>query len=407
MVTEHRTVALGLTLAFAAALALGCGKSDKPPAAAAQAPPPTVYVSPVERRDLPIALEAVATLDGYVNAEIRARVRGFLKAQSYKDGGFVKTGDPMFAIESDQYAAVARAARAGVARAKAAQERERVLLERSEGLYKTGMVSQQDLDDARTGVTDSEGRVEAAQADLARADLDLSYTKIRSPIAGVAGVALVRIGNLVGQEGPTLLTTVSQIDPIRVTFALSELDYLKYPDEFKRFDGRDLAWAKRQFARVDSAGTTEDGETGIELLLSDGRSYGHRGVIVSADRQIDPSTGTIALQALFPNPDGLLRPGQYGRVRMPRPDQGRGLLVVPEKALIPVQGSYSIGVVGDDGKVQLRRVEVGPAALGVRAVTKGVKQGERVVVEGVQKIADGAPVKAEPAPPEPTKPEQE
>lgn len=399
MTNLARKIAVAV-LALMGAQAIGCGEKTEA-AKGTPPPPPVVYVVPVEKRDLALTTEAVATLDGYVDAEIRARVRGFLEAQQYKDGSAVKAGQLLFSIESDDYAAIVRAGRAGVARAKAADARNRVLLQRSEGLFSTGMVSQQDIDDARAAVADSEGSVQAAQAALDQAQLDLSYTQIRSPIDGIAGVAQVRIGNLVGQDGPTLLTTVSQIDPLRIVFALSEVDYVKYPDRFKHFAGRDLAWAKRQFAKLDTAGTTEDGDPGVELVLSDGRVYGHRAVIVAADRQIDPSTGTIQLQALVPNPDALLRPGQYGRVRISRADEGRGLLVVPQKALIAVQGNYSIGVVGPDDKVDLRRVDLGPTAPGVRAVLKGVKEGERVVVEGVQKISDGAKVKPQPAPPEP------
>lgn len=384
-----------------------CTQASKTEAAAPPPPPPTVYVAKVERRDLQLTTDAVATLDGYVNAEIRARVRGFLKAQLYKDGAQVKAGALLFAIEGDQYGSAVKVARANVARAKAADARDRVLLQRSEGLSQTGMLSQQDLDDARTGVADSQGRVDGAQAELARAELDLSYTQIRAPISGVAGVALVRIGNLVGQDGPTLLTTVSQLDPMRVSFALSELDFVRHPGRYKNLDGRDLRWAQQQFARLAAAGAGtapapgQDAEPGIELLLADGSSYPHRGVVVAVDRSIDPTTGTITLQALIPNPDGLLRPGQYGRVRVPRGDSGRAALVVPEKALIFMQGSYSLGVVDGSGKVALRKVDVGERALGLREVTSGVNEGETIVVEGVQKISDGAQVRPEPAPPEP------
>jgi membrane fusion protein (multidrug efflux system) len=399
MTLVSRTIAvLTLWLGSAVSSCTGAGKTE---AKAPAPPPPTVYVAQVERRDLQLTSESVATLDGYVNAEIRARVKGFLKAQLYKDGAFVKRGQPLFTIEEGEYAAAVKGARAGVARARAADARNRVLLERSEGLFQTGMLSQQDLDDARTGLADTQGSVEAAEAELASAALDLSYTKINAPVEGVAGVANVRIGNLVGQDGPTLLTTVSQLDPLRVSFALSEIDFVKYPDRLKRFDERDLAWARRQFAKLDADGVTEDGDAGVELLLSDGRVHGHRGVIVAADRQIDPTSGTIRLQALFPNPDNVLRPGQYGRVRMARGDEGRAQLVVPEQALILVQGSYSLGVVNADNKVELRRIEIGPAVAGLRAVKSGVTEGERVVVEGVQKISDGAPVRPEPLPPAP------
>jgi len=239
------SIKAGLSIFLFGALSAASGCEPASKTGAAPPPPvPTVYVATVERRDLNLTTEAVATLDGYVNAEIRARVRGFLKAQSYKDGSAVKAGDPLFSIEADQYAANVRVARANVARAKAAGGRDRTLLERSEGLSQTGMLSQQDLDDARTGVADSTGRVDGAEAELAQAQLDLSYTQIRSPISGVAGVASVRVGNLVGQDGPTLLTTVSQLDPMRVSFALSELDYVRFPNRYKGFEGRDLAWAQ-------------------------------------------------------------------------------------------------------------------------------------------------------------------
>jgi len=379
----------------------GCAPPSKGEAAAPAPPPPIVYVEKVDRRDLDLTNEAVATLDGYVNAEIRARVRGFLKSQSYKDGAQIKAGDALFAIEADQYSAAVAVARANLARAKAADARDRGALQRSEGLSQTGMLSQQDLDDARTGVADSTGRVEGARAELAQAELNLSYTRIRSPISGVAGVAQVRIGNLVGQDGPTLLTTVSQLDPMRVTFALSELDFVRFPDRYKRLDGRDLKWAQRQFATLGKDGKTEDGDSGIALLLADGNPYPHRGLAVAIDRQINASTGTITLQALVPNPDGLLRPGQYGRVRIPRPDEGKNVVVVPEKALIFTQGSYSVGVVEDGNKIALRRVELGAHGHGVREVKTGVRDGETIVVEGIQKISEGAVVRPEPAPPEP------
>jgi membrane fusion protein (multidrug efflux system) len=378
-----------LTLVLAA-----CGEAKKPPAP----PPPTVYVAPVVRRDVPLYVEAVGALDGYDNAEIRARVRGFLRTQGYKDGSFVKSGQALFTIESTEYVVAASAARAALTRAKVTQAHNRVQFERDQGLFKSGMVSQQDLDNAAANLADAEGQVQAADAQVQQADLNLSYTQIRAPLDGVAGLALVRVGNLVGQDGPTLLTTVSQIDPIRVNFPISEVDFVRYPDRFKQLDARDLAWAKRQFSRLAKEGKTESGDPGLEIVLSDGDVYAHRGVIVSTNRQIDPTTGTIQIQALVPNPDSNLRPGQYGRIRIRRPDAGHDVLVVPEKALIPVQGTFSVGVVGPDDKVQLRRVDVGPSAQGVRIVEKGVAEGERIVVEGVQKITDGAPVVPKPAP---------
>jgi membrane fusion protein (multidrug efflux system) len=260
------------------------------------------------------------------------------------------------------------------------------------------MISQQDLDNATASLADTEAQISAGEAALETARLNLSYTQIRSPIDGVAGLALVRVGNLVGQDGPTLLTTVSQTDPIRINFPMSEVDYVRYPERFRHLETRDLAWAKKQIASLESGGTAEGGDPGVELVLADGSVYPHRGVIVTANRQIDATTGTIQVQALIGNGDGFLRPGQYGRVRVRRTDSGHDELVVPEKALIAVQGTYSVAVVGPDNKVQLHKVELGPAATGLQIVTKGVSEGDRIVVEGVQKVSDGALVDPKPVP---------
>jgi membrane fusion protein (multidrug efflux system) len=389
---KSKTLVAALLLAASA-----CGESKKAP----PPPPPTVYVGSVVRRDVPLFVEAVGALDGYDNADIRARVRGYLRSQGYKDGSFVRSGQLLFTIESTEYVAAQGSARAALTRARVNQAHNRVQLDREQGLLKSGMVSQQDVDNVAASVADADGQVQAAESQLQQADLNLSYTQIHAPLDGVAGLALVRVGNLVGQDGPTLLTTVSQMDPIRVNFPMSEVDFVKDPDRFKQLDVRDLAWAKKQFARLEAGGKTEAGDSGIEVVLSDGSLYGHRGVIVTTNRQIDPGTGTIQIQALLPNPDGRLRPGEYARVRIASTAAGRAVLVVPEKSLIPLQGTYSVGVVGPDDKVQLRRVEVGPSVQGLRVVLSGVAEGERIVVEGVQKIADGAPVvpKAAPEPP--------
>jgi membrane fusion protein (multidrug efflux system) len=373
-----------------------CAEAKKPP----PPPPPAVLFTAVARRNVPIFIESVATLDGYVNADIRARVRGYLRTQDYKDGAEIKAGQLLFTIEATEYAAAVQSAKAAVSRAQVAQSRNRTQSERYQGLFKTGMVSQQDLDNVVASVGDADGQVQAAQAQLQQAALNLSYTQMRSPIDGVAGLALVRVGNLVGQDQPTLLTTVSEIDPVRVNFPVSEIDYVKNPDSFKKLDGRDLAWVKKEFPRLESTGVTDAGDPGIDVVLSDGSVYAHKGIIVSVDRQIDASTGTIQIQALVPNPDGALRPGQYGRVRIRRQDAGRDVIAIPEKALISVQGSYSVAVVGPDNKVQLRRVEVGPSVSGLRVLEKGVAEGDHVVVDGVQKVSDGAPVDPHPAPPE-------
>jgi membrane fusion protein (multidrug efflux system) len=389
-----------LAAALLTLVAASCAEKKAPPG---PPPPPMVYVAPVVRRDLPLYVESVSALDGYDNADIRARVRGYLRTQTYKDGARVKAGDPLFTIEATEYAASVSSAKAALERAKVARDRNRIQVERDQGLLKTGMISQQDLDNATASLADTEAQINAAQAALETASLNLSYTQIRSPIEGVAGLALVRVGNLVGQDGPTLLTTVSQTDPIRINFSLSEVDYVRHPERFAHLEKRDLAWAKKQIAALEGNGTAEGGDPGVELVLADGSVYPHRGVIVTVNRQIDATTGTIQVQALAPNPDGLLRPGQYARARIRRTEAGHDELVVPERALISVQGTFSVAVVGPDSKVQLRKVELGAAAKGMQIITKGVAEGDKVVVDGVQKVTDGATVDARPLPVETAK----
>jgi membrane fusion protein (multidrug efflux system) len=395
-----------MTLAGAAclgaALAAGCGGTGaKPPAP----PPPTVIVGTIVQRDVPLFQESVGTVAGYVDAEIRARVRGFLEKQLYKDGGKITEGQLLFTIEPTEPEAALEAAKANLARAQTGQLHNKAQLERKQGLSKSKVVSEQELEDAVASARDSDNQVEAARAQVRQAELNLSFTKIRSPLTGVAGLALVRPGNLVGQDGPTLLTTVSQIDPVRVNFPLGEVDYVKSANLIRDLDRRDLAWARKQFVVLDHGGAAGTDDPGLELVLADGTTFAHHGVIVSANRQVDAGTGTIQLQALFPNPDGLLRPGQYARVRMRRPSAGASTLAVKESAIIQMQGTYSVALVGPDNHVHLRKVEVGPSAGSLRIITAGVSAGDRVVVEGVQKVSDGqlvvpqtATAEAEPAP---------
>jgi membrane fusion protein (multidrug efflux system) len=351
----------------------------------------------VVREHVPLFTEAVAAIDGFVNADIRARVRGYVRSQDYKDGAAVKQGQLLFSIEPDEYSNAVAAARASLMRAEAAKKNGAIELTRNQLLSEQGLVAVQTLDNAVATAGDADGQVLAARAALQQAELNLSYTQVRAPVDGVAGLALVRIGNLVGQDVPTLLTTVSQVDPIRVNFPMSEIDYVRSPDRLQHFDQRDIGWARRQFAKLDAHQQADGDDPGLELVLADGTTYAHRGVLVAANRQVDPSTGTIQLQALFPNPAGALKPGQYGRVSIQREDPGQAPLVVPEKALISVLGSFALGVVGQDRTVHVRQVELGAAARGMRIVTKGVNEGDQVVVDGLQKISEGSLVAPVPA----------
>jgi membrane fusion protein (multidrug efflux system) len=373
----------------------GCEQSR---ARSAPPPPPVVTVTTVGRQDLSLYTEAVGTASGYIDAEIRARVRGFLESQRYKEGGAVKEGQILFTIQSSEYQAALAGAKASLARARSAQDHTRVSLERRQALIKSKVVSEQELEDATASAREAENQVEVARAQLRQAELNLSYSQVRSPISGVAGLAQVRVGNLVGQDGPTLLTTVSQLDPIRVSFPLGEIEYVKSAARLRQLDKRDLPWVRAQLARLAAGQLAEGDDPGLELVLADGKPYPHKGVMVTANRQVDPGTGTIQIQALFPNPDNLVRPGQYARVRMRR-EAGDKALVVPESSLLQMQGTYSVAVVGADSKVSLRRIEVGPGAGALRVVASGLREGERIVVDGVQKVSDGALVTPQPAKP--------
>lgn len=376
----------GLAIVGLVVFVTGCAESK---ASTSLPAPPTVVVAPVEQRDVPLYIEALGSLDGYINADIRARVRGILAGQRYQDGATVKPGQLLFSIDRSEFQIAVSSARAALARAETALAHNKALLARRTNLGAAKVVSQQEVEDAEAAARDAEDQVLVAKAQLQQAELNLSYTDIRSPVGGLAGLAQVRSGNLVGQDGPTLLTTVSQVNPMRVNFPMSEIDYLKAAERLKRIDGRDLAWTEKQFAAMKNGNTIEGA---LDLILSDGAIYPHQGLIVAVNRQVDATTGTIQLQALFPNPDNLLRPGQYGRVRMRRTDAGANALLVPEKALIQVQGSYSLAVVGTGNKVTLRRVEVGPVVGASRIIISGVSAGEQVVAEGVQKVSDGTAV---------------
>ncbi len=287
--------------------ALGAASCGEGAAKPAPPPPPTVLVSEVATQDVSLFVEVVGALDGYVNAEIRARVRGVLQAQRYKDGAAVKQGQLLFTIDRAEYEAAADGAKAALARAETAAVHNKAQLARRQDLSASRVVSKQELEDADAAARDADTQVLSAKAQLRQAALNLSYTEIRSPVGGIAGLAQVRVGNLVGQDGPTLLTTVSQVDPMRISFPLSEVDYLRSAALLKGLDRRDLTWARAAFKRAaqgpkGAPAPAAAGDATLELLLADGSVYPQRGVIVAANRQVDPSTGTIQLQALFPNP---------------------------------------------------------------------------------------------------------
>jgi membrane fusion protein (multidrug efflux system) len=366
--------------ALALALVAGCGADAPPPPS-----PPEVLVAPVETRDVPVISEWLGTTEGSVDAAIRAQVAGYLISQDYQEGQIVKPGDLLFRIDRRSFEAAVGQARGDFGRAEAEYERSRLDVVRYTPLVKEGAVSQQEFDNAVQRQRASEAAVESARAALDKAKIDLGFTEIRSPVHGIVGVAKAQIGDLVGPSDPDPLTHVSQLDPIRVSFQVSEQEYLR--------------GAPRIAEAVERGFFENEGE----LVLADGSVYPHRGRAFPAGLGVDPRTGTITLKAEFPNPGYLLRPGQYARVRS-QTDVKKGALVVPQRAVQELQGMAQLTLVGPENKIEVRTVEKGPASQGLQVITKGVSAGEQVVVEGFQKVRPGMVVSPKPAVAEPAAP---
>jgi membrane fusion protein, multidrug efflux system len=382
---------------FASALVvglLGCGEKQPPPL-----PPPTVLVAPVVKEDVSVYGEFVGTVNGYLNVEIRARVAGFLATQDYKDGAYVKAGTLLFTIDPRQYQAQLAQSQGDLAQAQALLTRANITVQRYRPLAAKQAISQQDLDNAIAAQESAAGQVQAGKGALEQAKLNLSYTSIYSPVDGIVGTAQVNIGNLVGQGVPTLLTTVSQVEPTKVIFNISEGEYLRYATRIRQLELQDTAQMNARLADMRDGGTD-----GLELILANDKVYPYRGFIIAVQRQVQTTTGTIQVEAVFPNPNALLRPGQYARVRGALPGQGQNTLLVPQTAVSQLQGNFTVAVVTPENKVQIRKIDVGPQLGTQWVVTNGLRQGEKVIVEGLQKVTDGSVVKAEPAPAPPAKP---
>jgi membrane fusion protein (multidrug efflux system) len=282
---------------LASAMALwapGCAEKKPPPP-----PPPTVLVAPVVKEDVPVYTEFVGTVNGYLNIEIRARVAGFLQTQNYRDGAYVKTGTLLFTIDPSQYQTAVLQAQGDLAQAQAVLTRSNITVARYRPLAAKQAISQQDLDNAIAAQESAVGQVQTAKAGLEQARLNLSYTKIYSPVDGIVGTALVNIGSLVGQGTPTQLTTVSQVEPSKVIFNVSETDYLRYAGRARAVEQLDTDVMNQRLAELRDGGTSA---SSLELILADDSVYPYRGFIIAVQRQISTSTGTIQLEAVFPNP---------------------------------------------------------------------------------------------------------
>ena len=361
--------------------ALGCAKAE-PAQRAAQ--PPVVEVTRVIQQDVPITKEWVGTLDGYVNAEIRPQVEGYVLRRVYREGSFVKKGARLFEIDPRQFQAALDQAKGELARNEAALERAKLDVARFTPLAAEKAVSQEELDNALSAQRQAQANVESARATVERAQLNVGWTDIASPIDGIAGIAKAQVGDLV--NGQSVMTTVSTVDPIKATFSPSEEEY--------------MSWLQRMEVLAPVAGKAEpSGATGgpFELILADGSVYPTRGRLVLTDRGVDVKTGTITVAAAFSNPTQALRPGQFARVRAVV-ETRKGALLVPQRAVSELQGVRQVTVIGADDRAEVRPVRTGDRVGSLWVIESGVAAGESVVVEGLQKVRPGLLVVPKPAP---------
>lgn len=362
-------------LAVSSLLFTGCGN----PNAAAPPPAAEVEVAAVSQKDVPIYSEWVATLDGYVNAQISPQVSGYIVAQNYKEGSYVQKGQTLFHIDPRPFQAILDQAKAQLAQAQAQSGKTQLDVDRDKPLAKDRAIAQSQLDNDIQANLAAEAAVKAAQAQVEQAELNIGFTNVTSLIDGIAGIAQVQIGNLVNTA--SVLTSVSQVNPIKAYFPISEQEYMRFADKIN---------AHNQEARSDSRL--------FDLILADGSVYPQKGTLLLTDRQIDVTTGSIRMVCAFPNPRNILRPGQFGRVRVAT-DVRTGALLVPQRAVTELQGSYQVAVVGSDNKVNIRPVTVGDRVDTMWILEGGVKPGELVIVAGLQKVRDGSTVKVKQAAP--------
>jgi membrane fusion protein, multidrug efflux system len=366
--SHHVSLAAGKVAIIAMVLLVlitgGCSKEEQ--AKTPQAP--TVEVATVIQKDVPVYSEWVGSLDGSINAVIRPQVTGYLISQNYREGEQVKKGQILFEIDPRTFQAALNQAKAQLSQQKARYDTAKANLARIRPLAAKNAVSQKDLDDAVGAELSARASIEAAQAAVDEAQLNLEFTRITSPVKGIAGIAKTQLGNLVSPNMQEELTSVSTVDPIKVYINISEQEYLK---------------------TVASGNKAE--QMPLQLILADGTVYPHEGRFALADRQVDPTTGTLKVGALFPNPDNLLRPGQFGRIKA-MTQVKKGALLVPQRAVTEMQGKHLVAVVGADNKVDVRPVQVGERIGSDWLIDKGLQPGEQVIAEGTQKVRPGATV---------------
>jgi membrane fusion protein (multidrug efflux system) len=355
-----------------ATLIAACHKAQ-PPAAP---PAPTVQVSEVVQQDVPIYRQWVGSLDGFVNADIRPQVQGYVLKQAYRDGAFVREGDLLFLIDQRNYRDLADQASSTLDRNIAALALARLNVRRDKELIAAQAITQQQLDNDLAAERQAAASVGQSRATLKQAELNHEWTQVTSPISGIAGIAQLQVGSLVSTT--STMTTVSQVDPIKAQFNISETEYLR--------SAQGNHWAEPR----------ETADPVLELILDDGTVYPQRGAVIVTNRQVSLQTGTIAIQGSFPNPANVLRPGQYAKIRAAISTRKNALLV-PQRAINELQGSYQVGVVGADGKFDIRVVQTAEPFGAFTIVDKGVSAGDKVVVSDLTRLRPGMQVRAVPA----------
>lgn len=369
-------------VALAALAVASCHKPTPP-----TLPPTSVRVAPVLSQDVTDYNQWVGLLDGFQNANIQAQVTGYLLTQNYVEGSAVKKGDVLFTIDPRPFQAALAQAEADYASAVAKAQLQQITLQRQQQLYQTKVISEQEYQTSYQNTQAAIADVAASQAAVQAAQVNLDYCTIKAPFDGVTGVAQAQIGDLVGPGGRvTTLTQMSQIEPMKFNFSITESEYLSMFDLLQRVQAIPASERKAR----------------LNLKLADGSAYPRGGTFDFFNRQVNSSTGTIQITALFPNPDGILRPGLFAVVTAPVKDLP-GSLMVPQKALVELQGTWFVSVVDPDNMVRTLPVRPGPVQNGLQVVQGALKPGENVVVEGVEKVRPGMKVVV--LPPEAPKPE--
>jgi RND family efflux transporter MFP subunit len=350
------------SLLLLAALAGCSSKEDKP-----APPPPGVMVTPVVKKDVEIQQEWVGSMLGNVDADIRPKVDGFLLKQLYAEGSYVNKGQPLFELDSRQAQASVEQAKGKLERARASLTQAQIDVKRYTPLVAQRAISQAELDKAMSMERAAKAEVDADQAVLDNANLNLGWTTVTSPISGIAGISKVGVGDLMTPI--SIMTTISNVDPINVDFSIAEQDYMRFQREkLGRAAGRSL-----------------------QLILGDGTVYPQRGRALLVNREVDSRTGTIQVRAEFPNPGNVLRPGQYARIRAVT-EVRKDALLIPQRAVAELQGIYQVGLVGPDNKVTIKAVNLGPQIADAWIVESGLQAGDNVIVDGLQRVRNGMTV---------------